>query len=133
MTTYLQQIKEGKYTLIIKSGRRVVFRSNRQGILDLVIASKKGFLKQAIIYDKTIGLAAAKIAVFSGVKEIFSILASSLALAFCQERKIPLYAEKIVEKIYDHKKGNECHLEKMAQKTDKISDLINSVISLKKK
>ena len=128
MDPYLQKIKEGKYTLIVKRSRRVVFRSNCPGILDLAIAAKKGFLKQATIYDKTIGLAAAKIAVFSGVKEIFSLMSSSLALAFCQKRKIPLYTEKIVERVYDHKKGNECHLEKMAQKTNKISDLINSVI-----
>ena len=125
---YLQKIKEGEYTLIIEKDKRVVFQSDRPGIIDLALASKKGLLKNAAIYDKTIGLAAAKIAVFSGVKEIISLLASSLALAFCQKRKIPLYAEKIVERVYDHKKGNECCLEKMAQKTNKISDLINSVI-----
>ena len=125
---YLQKIKEGEYTLIIEKDKRVVFQSDRPGIIDLALASKKGLLKNAAIYDKTIGLAAAKIAVFSGVKEIFTLMSSSLALAFCQKRKIPLYAEKIVERVYDHKKGNECHLEKMAQKTNKISDLINSVI-----
>ena len=125
---YLQKIKEGEYTLIIEKDKRVVFQSDRPGIIDLALASKKGLLKNAAIYDKTIGLAAAKIAVFSGVKEIFTLMSSSLALAFCQKRKIPLYAEKIVERVYDHKKGNECRLEKMAQKTNKISDLINSVI-----
>lgn len=130
MDNYLQKIKEGKYTLIVRKDSQVIFRSNDSGIKGLVLASKKGLLKGTVIYDKTVGLAAAKIAVFSKAKKLYALLASKLALAFCQEKKVPLRTEKIVEKIYDFKKENECHLEKMAQKIDNVSDLIKHFESI---
>ncbi len=129
MVDYLQKIKEGKYTLIVKKDSRIVFESNDSGIKDLILAARKGFLKNAIVYDKTVGLAAAKIAIYSKVKALYALLASKLAVSFCQEQKVPLEAEKIVEKIYDFQHKKECHLEKMAQGTD-ASNLIKNFNSI---
>ena len=121
---YLQEIKKGKYTLIVRKDNRTIFKSNDSGIKGLVLAFKKGFLKDAVVYDKTVGLAAAKIAVFSKVKELHSLLASRLAVVFCRKQEVPLKALKIVGKIYDSQNKKECYLEKMAQKTGDISGLI---------
>ena len=124
MADYLRKIKDGKYTLIVIKNDKVIFKSNNSGLKDLLFASEKNFLENAIIYDKLIGLAAAKIAIFSKAKELHTLLASELAAAFCQSREVPLAAEKIVERIYDSKKKNECYLEKMAQKIYNLPDFL---------
>lgn len=121
---YLREIEEGKYTLVIRKTNGRLFKSKENGIKDLILAYKKGFLKKATVYDKIVGLAAAKILVFSKVKEIYALLCSQLAFKFCQKEKIPLNSQKIVKKIYDFKNKNGCRLEKMAQKVDNLPDLI---------
>ena len=120
MVNYLRKIKDGKHNLIVIKNDKIIFKSNNPGLKDLLFASEKNFLENAIIYDKLIGLAAAKIAVFSKAKELHTLLASELVVAFCQNKKIPLKAEKIVERMYDSKNKNECYLEKIAQKINNL-------------
>ena len=124
MADYLKKIKDGKYTLIVLKNNKVIFKSNNSGLKDLLFASEKGILEDAIIYDKLIGLAAAKIAVFSKAKELHTPLASELAAVFCQSREVPLAAEKIVEKIYDSQNKNGCYFEKMAKTINNLPDFL---------
>jgi hypothetical protein len=130
MVNYLRKIKDGKHTLIVIKNDKIIFKSNNSGLKDLLFASEKNFLEDAIIYDKLIGLAAAKIAVFSKAKELHTLLASELAVNFCQNKRIPLKAEKIVERIYDSKNKNECYLEKMAQKINSLPVFLKHFNSL---
>lgn len=124
MVNYLQKIKSGKYSLIIVKDDKMIFKSNNSGLGDLILAYKNGFLEGAVVCDKIVGLAVAKIAIFSKAKGLHALLASELAIDFCQKQKIPLDAEKIVKRIYNPENKKECYFEKMSQKTDNIFDLM---------
>jgi len=105
------------YSLILKKSSRILYRSTQTGLRPLVecIEKNKG-KKGCTLYDKIIGLAAAKLIVYSGIiKTVFTPIASVPALQFLEKNKIKIQPLATVPSILNLPKTDLCPFEKKAQ------------------
>jgi hypothetical protein len=109
-----------KYSLAaLDSKRKVFFISSEQFLKPLFLCIKEfmGKKRQCILYDRAIGLAAAKLIAYSGMfSEANCAVASEDALAFLKKRGINASAEKVVPAILNRDKTAQCPMELLAEK-----------------
>jgi len=101
----------------------VLFSSEKKGLRPLVecISEMKGKVDDAILYDRAIGLAAAKLIVYSGfIIRVITPLMSKKAKVFLDDNKIETEYEKIVDTILNSDKTDSCPMEKKAEDKDFI-------------
>lgn len=130
MEKILRLIKQGKYSLVVLRNRKLIFTSKEKGIKGLLFAKRHNFLNDSLVFDKTIGLAAAKICFWAGVRKIFCFIASEKAINFLLRNKIKIKAEKIVREIVDDN-NSKCLIEKIAEKTKYFSQFSEKINQLK--
>jgi len=70
------------------------------------------------VYDKVIGLAAAKILVYHGINEAHAGTISTMAINYLNENGIKITFDKQVERIMNKKKDGLCPLEEKALNLD---------------
>jgi len=105
------------YSLILKKSSRILYRSTQTGLRPLVecIEKNKG-KKGCTLYDKIIGLAAAKLIVYSGmIKTVSTSVASLSAIQFLKEYQIEVQPLATVSSILNQKHNDVCPFEKKAQ------------------
>ena len=120
----LEVLKSKSYSLVVKSGDEIIFTSKSSGLFPLIEAVNKKLLKNSIVIDKTIGLAAAKICYWSGVKKIVSLVASKAAVNFLMKDNCEIHYGVLVEKI-KNKNGEECRMEQMARTVCNLKDFLS--------
>ncbi len=97
------------------------YDSDKPGLrpLFMCITECMGKYKSCTLYDKVVGLAAARLIVYSGmVSVVVTPLASKPAIALLKESMIEIIAEKKVDNILSKDKRSICPMEAKALKMD---------------
>ncbi len=112
----IKELLSKNLSLIVKKDSRIIFQSSGEMLHDLLrcIKTHKEEMKNALVVDKVVGLAAARLLVFAQVKEVHAFIASGPALSYLQKRGIPIYAKKIVRNILNKDKTDMCPMERRA-------------------
>ena len=119
-----------RYSLALLKDGKIIFSSDKKGLRPLVECVDKYKLKGCILHDKVIGLAAARLIVYSGM--IHSVLAgivSKKARDLLEENHIGVTADMVVEKILDQKRKDTCPMER---KAEEMTDNQEFFLDLKK-
>lgn len=108
-----------KYSLILVKGNKIIFSSNKSGLSPLVecVREYRGKLEGCVLYDRVIGLAAARLIVYSKIIfKVVSRVSSKAAKNLLDGNKIELIAANIVDNILTKNRSNICPMELKAKK-----------------
>jgi hypothetical protein len=106
------------YSLVLSYDGREVYHSRDSGLRPLMacIRACRGKYQHCTLYDKVIGLAAARLIVYSGmVDSVRTPLASESAVKHLETKSITLTAEKVVSRILNKDGSDQCPMERLAQ------------------
>ena len=91
-----------KYTLALIQGNKIIYSSSGHGLKPLVdcLENYRQTKEKLILHDKVTGLAAAKLAVYSGIiSGVHTLLVSRPAKVFLADHGIELHAQEVVANI----------------------------------
>lgn len=120
MEKEFKNFETSEFTLEIRSGKKRIFRSKKEGVRGLIDFIKKygRRFKNLIIFDRVIGNAAALLFAYLKAKEVYGIIVSDLAKETLNKFKIKYYFKKTIPNILNKKETDICPLEKLSfQKT----------------
>lgn len=130
MEKILESIKNDNYSLAVSRNGMVVFTSKKRGLHGLIETMQQNLLKDSLVFDKTIGLAAAKICYWGNVKKIFCLIASRKAVNFLLRHRVEINAEKIVREIIGEN-GKKCQMEELAKKATSFNQFVEEMAQIK--
>jgi len=106
----------GNNSLVVIKDGNTIFKSEEHRLIPIVncINENKEMMSGAVVIDKRVGLAAAKLFAFAKVKEIYTLVASKSAFDYLIGRDIKLEAERLVENILNDSHSDICPIEKLA-------------------
>ena len=109
--------KLGDNSLVVIKDEKIIFSSGQDRLRPVImcIAKHKKEMQGAIVIDKVVGLAAAKLFVFARVDEIYSKIMSRVAVIYLTGMNIKFEPEKIVDKILNDDKSDICPMERLAE------------------
>lgn len=122
-----------QYTLALLHRGRVVYSSNAQGLKPLreCIAECSGRFRECTLFDKVIGLAAAKLILYSGmVNTIITTVASQPAVDFLEESHIALYTDMVTDNILTKDGKAVCPGERIALETEDREHFLAAISSM---
>ena len=108
-----------EYSIALRKDGKIIFSSDKPGLRPLMncIMEYKEKVKDCVLFDKIIGLAAAKIIVSSEmIKSVITNVVSKPAKNFLDEKDIEIKAKIIVENIFNKEKTDICPMESKAMK-----------------
>jgi hypothetical protein len=114
----MKKTNYAKYSLILKEKNRVIFSSTKSGLRPLFeciqeIRGKK--YSDCILYDKVIGLAAARLVLHSKIiKTVITPVISEKAQKLLSKHQISISAGTVVKQILNENKTDICPMEKRA-------------------
>lgn len=114
---YLSQMKD--FTLVLKKDGKVLFSSRESGLKPLVkcISLFSGKVENATIEDKVVGIAAARLIVFSRMlSRVRAGLISEKAIGHFRSHGIKFSSRKRVEDILTSNGKGPCPMEKLSRK-----------------
>ncbi len=113
---YIKNLLSKNLSLIVKKDSKIIFQSSGEMLHDLLrcIKTHKKEIKNALVVDKVVGLAAARLLVFARVKEVYAFIASEPAIKYLQKRNIAIHAKRIVKNILNRDKTGICPMERRA-------------------
>ncbi len=120
----------GKYSLALLHEGRIVHSSQGRGIMPLIACLEecRSRYRDCTLHDKVIGLAAAKLAAYSGiVTSVVTKTASEQAADFLKDREIALAAGTIAPNILTSDHSAVCPGEIIAQGIDDYESLVESL------
>jgi Domain of unknown function (DUF1893) len=91
-----------KYSLALVQNDKIIFSSQANGLKPLwdCLEKHRGSKSTFFLFDKVIGLAAAKLVVYAGIiSQIQTLLVSQPARKFLEENSIPIEAKNTVDNI----------------------------------
>ncbi len=118
------------YSLALIHAGAIVHSSQGRGIMPLVtcLETYGGGYENCTLHDKVIGLAAAKLAVYSGIiSSVVTEVASESAADFLEEKGIALTAGTIVANILTSDHSAACPGEVIAQGVDDYESLVTQL------
>jgi len=115
----LEKLSNGLKLVIEKDGR-TVFRSGDSGVKPIIdsIALHREEMNGATAIDSIVGLAAAKLFAYAGIKAVHGKTMSKGAYSFLKEKGITAFFEELVEEIMNKDKTDLCPFEKMSKEAD---------------
>jgi hypothetical protein len=120
----------GKYSLALIRGDEIIFSAAGQGLRPLVgCLEKYGQIKEKLIlHDKVMGLAAARLIVYSGIiSAVHTRIVSRPAKKFLEENGIKLYAGEVADNILTKDRSAVCPGEVIALKTAEQHEFVKQV------
>ena len=126
----LKYLNENDLTLLVIQGEKVVFRSKDRGLktLALVVKEKPELLKDAIVVDKAVGVAAAILFLTVRPKQVIGWLMSLGAQERLAREEVTPYARELVEMIMDEKRDVLDALEGRAMAGMSADEVVAAVI-----
>ena len=118
-----------KYSLALFEGNNLIYSSSDKGLRPLFDCLEKNKGKYGLIlHDKLIGLAAAKLIVYSGIiAEVITNVASIPAKKFLEEKCITIKALEITANIMTKDKSAICPGEVIALNTELKEDFFRKI------
>lgn len=105
-----------RYFLALIKDDRIVFSSDKSGLRPLIECINKFKLKDCILHDKVVGLAAARLIIYSEMfSRVITPLASRPAVELLNNANIILKATLVVDNILNKDKSSICPMELKAQ------------------
>lgn len=111
-----------KYSLLLIKDNKIIHSSEESGLRPLlncitIIKKEHPTIRGCILHDRAIGLAAAKLVVYSrNISGVNARIASRPAIEFLEQNKIPIQAETVVDNILRKDKKGICPMELLASK-----------------
>ena len=106
-----------KYSLALIKDDKILFSSEKSGLRPLIECVKefKNKVKDCILYDKIVGLAAARLILYSEmINSVFTDIVSEKGKEFLEKNNIELDSKEIVDNILNNKKDGICPMEQKA-------------------
>jgi hypothetical protein len=115
---------EDDLSLVITKKGKVVFSTKKPGINGFLEAIKKlpEELIKASVADKIIGVAAARLCVYSKISSVFAVTISEGAVKTFEKNKISYNFDNKVIKILNRDKSDVCPFEKIAIESETVED-----------
>jgi len=106
-----------EFSFVLIKSNKIIYRSKNQGLKPLVFCLKKHRekMKEAIVYDKVIGLAAAMLLEYGHVTEIWTPIISCSAKKYLRDKKVKVVFKKEVKNILNKNGDGLCLMEKLAK------------------
>lgn len=123
------------YSLAMFCGGRRVFTSREPGLKPLVewLEIYRGKYQGCLLHDKVVGLAAAKLAVYSGlIFEVATEVSSAPAKSFLLAQGVPIHAAQCVSNIMTRDGAAICPGEVIALETDDRDEFLIKIYGLVK-
>ena len=111
-----QRLIDKSFNLVIVKSGKIIFETKKQGITGFLHAIEElnQDLVKASIADKIVGIAAAKLCIYSRISSVFALTVSEEGLKVLQDNNILCLFEKKVIKILNQSKTDMCPFEKLA-------------------
>lgn len=121
-----------KYSLALFQEDDLIYSSKEKGLRPLFDCTRKYKEKSGLIlHDKVIGLAAAKLVVYSGmIKEVITTVASNPAKKFLEDNRIAIRARMVVPNIMTNDRRAVCPGEVIALNTETAEDFMQKIKSM---
>lgn len=122
-----------KYSLALVQGDKIIFFSQANGLKPLwnCLENYRGAKDKFILFDKVIGLAAAKLVVYSGIiSQIQTLLVSQPAKKFLEDSSISIKAKNTVDNILTKDRQSICPGEIIALNTDTPKNFQTKIASM---
>ena len=122
-----------KYSLALILGNKIIFSSQANGLKPLwdCLENYRQAKDKFILFDKVMGLAAAKLIVYSKIiSEIQTLLVSQPAKKFLEDSGISIKAEKTVDNILTKDRQSICPGEIIALNTETPDDFRSKIIAM---
>jgi len=122
-----------KYSLALVQNDKVIFSSQANGLKPLwdCLEHYRQTTDALILFDKVIGLAAAKLVVYSGIiSRIQTLLVSRPAKIFLENSSLPIKAKNTVENILIKDRRSICPGEIIALNTETPDDFRSKIIAM---
>ena len=106
-------IRNAEATCIVHKNAFAFYSMNGNGVKPLLFfyENKPNILKNATVYDKVIGKAAAEICVLGGVRKVFGKIMSKAAKEYLEKHDIKFEFDMLVDKISNRTGDGICPLE----------------------
>lgn len=106
-----------KYSLVLEKDSKVIFTSDKprlRPLVECILENKER--KNCKLYDRVIGLAAARLIVYSGmISSVETPVASVAGIEHLRKNGILIHSEKTVEMILNDTKTGQCPMEMRAK------------------
>lgn len=122
-----------KYSLALIRGDEIIFSSEGQGLRPLVdcLENNRQTKEKLTLHDKVIGLAAARLVVYSGIiSVVHTQIASRPAQKFLEENGTELYAEEIAANILTKDRRSVCPGEMIALTTSEPNTFNKQIMAM---
>lgn len=122
-----------QYSLVLIKDDDIIFSSDKHGLRPLIecVIKYKSKIEDCILYDKVIGLASAKIIVYSNiVSKVIAKIMSKPAEQLLKETNIHIRRDILVEKILTKDKNNICPMEKKALSIKDNEEFFKDIVSI---
>ncbi len=119
-----------EYSLALIKDKKIISSSTRSGIrpLFMLVNEFKGKVEDCIIHDKVIGLAAAKLIVYSKIaSSVITMVASKIGKEFLEKNGIHIQAVKVVDMILNKNQDGQCPMEMKAGMINYTEDFFEEV------
>ncbi|MBD3377321.1 DUF1893 domain-containing protein [candidate division KSB1 bacterium] len=114
---HIQRLKEENLSLIVEKHGKILYQSAHPRLEPLFRALQElgEEMAGALIIDKVIGAAAARLAVIAKVSHVITPLTSRTAVEILQKNAIKLEFVNLVDSILNRDQSDLCPMEKMAK------------------
>jgi hypothetical protein len=111
-----QKVIEENLSLVVVKNGKILFKTQKQGIAGFLEAIERlgENMVTASAADKIVGVAAAKLCLYSGVASVFALTISEEGVKVLKDGNIAYYFEKTVPNILNRDKKEVCPFEKVA-------------------
>lgn len=119
-----------EYSLALIKDNNIVFSSDKSGLRPLIECIKecKSKFKDCILHDKVVGLAAARLVVYSKIISlVITDIASKSAEELLNKNSVIVKAQKIVDNILNKDKSAICPMELKAQRINNNEDFFSEI------
>lgn len=123
-----------RYNLFLMCEKKILFISNKSHLDPLKDCLKeyKNYPKNCLLYDKIIGLAAARLIVYSGIISIVvTDVISEGARKLLYKNKIKVYTNSVVKNILNNNQSGPCPMELEASRIKNNKDFFEKMIGIK--
>jgi Domain of unknown function (DUF1893) len=120
----------GSYAFVIVKQGQVIASGMRDGLDELLetVVQHGGALRGASLADKIVGKAVAMVAVYAGIRDIYTPLGSQAAQQVLEANDIVFQAERLVPLIRNKRDDGPCPMERL---TLPIDEPVEAVIALR--
>ncbi|WP_165041098.1 DUF1893 domain-containing protein [Dysgonomonas sp. ZJ709] len=128
MKEIIRMLHEENYSCVILN-KGVIRTFSQRGVADLfyLLKNDPDFLKGALIADKIVGKAAASLMILGGIKEVYTDIISSSALALFQETNIEISFAQEVPYIQNRDQTDWCPMEKICYERKSVEAILPSI------